>query len=251
MSEKKVTALVTGATAGLGAEFCRQLAERCDVIIAVGRRTERLEALSEALCAQAEVHCITADLASVEGVATVMEALRQKGPVDYLVNNAGFSTYGYFASLGIEAQRQMVSVHIDASITLCRAAVDFMRERGSGYIINVSSMGGFLPGKGLAVYGATKAFLTYFSQALQAEVAGDGVKVQALCPGYIHTEFHDDMSQDGFDKSRIPDDMWMDAESVVRASLDALLADEVVVIPGEVNQQLARAGVEQQLSRLQ
>ena len=140
---------------------------------------------------------------------------------------------------------------IDASITLCRAAVEFMRERGSGYIINVSSMGGFLPGKGLAVYGATKAFLTYFSQALQAEVAGDGVKVQALCPGYIHTEFHDDMSQDGFDKSRIPDNMWMDAESVVRASLAALQADEVVVIPGEVNQQLARAGVEQQLSRLQ
>ena len=251
MSGKKVTALVTGATAGLGEEFCRQLADRCDVIIAIGRRAERLEALADALAGQAEVHGIVADLGTVDGVAAVMEALRQKGPVDYLVNNAGFSTYGYFASLGIEAQRQMVSVHIDASITLCRAAVDFMRERGGGYIINVSSMGSFLPGKGLAVYGATKAFLTYFSQALQAEVSADGVRVQALCPGYIHTEFHDDMSRDGFDKARIPEEMWMEAESVVRASLDGLEGDEVVVIPGEVNQQLVRGAVEQQLARLQ
>lgn len=251
MSGKKVTALVTGATAGLGEEFCRQLADRCDVIIAIGRRADRLEALADALAGQAEVHGIVADLGTVDGVAAVMEALRQKGPVDYLVNNAGFSTYGYFASLGIEAQRQMVSVHIDASITLCRAAVDFMRERGGGYIINVSSMGSFLPGKGLAVYGASKAFLTYFSQALQAEVSADGVRVQALCPGYIHTEFHDDMSRDGFDKARIPEEMWMDAESVVRASLDGLEGDEVVVIPGEVNQQLVRGAVEQQLAGLQ
>ena len=154
--DRKVTALVTGATAGLGLEFCRQLADRCDVIIAVGRRVDRLEQLADALAESVEVHGIAADLATVEGVAAVMEALRQKGPVDYLVNNAGFSTYGYFSTLGIEDQRQMLSVHVDASITLCRAAVAFMRERGGGSIINVSSLGSFLPGKGSAVYGLHK-----------------------------------------------------------------------------------------------
>ncbi len=120
-----------------------------------------------------------------------MEAIRQQGPVDYLVNNAGFGTFGHFDQLSIESQRSMVSLHIDASITLCRAAIPFMRELGGGTIINVSSLGTFVPGKGMAVYGATKAFLNYYSQALQAELAGTGIEVQALCPGFTRTEFHD------------------------------------------------------------
>jgi short-subunit dehydrogenase len=251
MTQPKTTALVTGATAGLGIEFCRQLAGRCDVIIAVGRRSERLDELAQSLAGQVEVHGVAADLATVEGVARVMETLRQKGPVDYLVNNAGFSTYGYFPALGIESQREMVSVHVDASITLARAAIPFMRERGGGYIINVSSLGSFLPGKGLTVYGATKAFLTYFSQALQDEVKDAGIVVQALCPGYIRTEFHDEMSQAGFDTGRIPDAMWMSADAVVEASLAALDGGEVIVVPGEQNRQLARMGLERQLAALQ
>jgi len=253
MSEHKTTALVTGASAGLGAEFCRQLAQRCDVIIGVARREDRLMALAQELGDSVEMQVVEADLGSIEGVARTMEAIRQKGPIDYLVNNAGFSTFGDFVDQSIDSQRDMLNLHADTSITLCRAAIPFMRELGAGYIINVSSLGAFLPGKGLSVYGASKAFLTYFSQALQAELAASGVKVQALCPGYTHTEFHDDIVAQGFDKKRFPADMWMDAAEVVAASLHALDSQDgqVLVVPGKVNRELARMGLQQQLDALQ
>lgn len=250
MPEHKTTALITGASAGLGAEYCRQLASRCDVIIGVARRAERLQSLAAELAGSVEFHSLEADLATIEGVTRTMEALRQQGPVDYLVNNAGFSTFGYFENLPIDEQRFMVSLHIDATITLCRAAVPFMRELGAGHIINVSSMGAFLPGKGLAVYGATKAFLNYFSQALQAELAGSGIEVQALCPGYIDTEFHDQMQSQGFDKERIPQQMWMQAEEVVADSLAALGTGQVLVVPGETNREIVSGALQQQLESL-
>lgn len=250
MSAHKVTALVTGASAGLGREFCRQLASRCDVIIAVARREDRLVALATELAGTAEVHCLEADLGSVEGVAKTMEAIRQQGPVDYLVNNAGFSTFGNFADLPIEGQRAMVNLHIDASITLCRAVIPFMRERGRGVVINVSSLGSFVPGKGMAVYGATKAFLNYYSLALQAELVGTGIEVQALCPGFTRTEFHDPMAENGFDRARVPEQMWMAADTVVAASLAALGSEQVLVVPGEDNPGFARMGLQQQLDAL-
>lgn len=250
MTGHKITALVTGASAGLGVDFCRQLAERCDVIIAVARRRERLEQLAEELSGRAEVHPIEADLTTVEGVARTMEALRQQGPVDYLVNNAGFGTFGAFPDLGIEGQREMVSLHIDASITLCRAAIPFMRERGGGCIINVSSLGAFLPSAGIAVYGASKAFLNFFSLALQAELEGSGIEVQALCPGYTHTDFHLDLERQGFSKGQVPQQMWMEAPDVVAASLAALGSGRVLVVPGEGNLELARAGCQRLLDAL-
>ena len=250
MSTKKITALVTGASAGLGAQFCRQLAARCDVIIAVARRGERLAALAGELTDVTELHCVEADLGTIEGVARTLEAIRQQGPVNYLVNNAGFGTFGNFDQLSIESQRAMVSLHIDASITLCRAAIPFMRELGGGTIINVSSLGAFVPGKAMAVYGATKAFLNYYSQALQVELVGTGIRVQALCPGFTRTEFHDPMVGAGFDRKRIPEQMWMTSEAVVAASLAALEGDQVLVVPGEDNQGFARLGLQQQLDSL-
>lgn len=250
MSKHKTTALVTGASAGLGTEFCRQLADRCDVIIAVARRADRLASLADELADRAEVHAIEAELLAVEGVAAAMEALRQKGPVDMLVNNAGFSTFGNFPGLPIQGQRDMVNLHIDATVTLCRAAIPYMRELGGGSIINVSSLGAFMPGKGLAVYGATKAFLNYFSLALQQEVAADGIHVQALCPGFTRTEFHDGMARDGFDPGRVPGELWMESADVVRESLAALGDGNVVVIPGEGNRAMARSALEAQLAAL-
>jgi short-subunit dehydrogenase len=249
MANQKITALVTGASAGIGAEFCRQLAHRGQRIIAVARRGDRLEQLRAQLADHAELHTVVADLTSVEGVARTMEALRQQGPVDYLVNNAGFSTFGHFSDSAISGQREMVGLHIDASITLCRAAIPFMRERGWGHIINVSSVGAFAPGRGLAVYGATKAFLNYFSLALQAELAGTGIEVQALCPGFTETEFHRDM--EGFDRGRVPAGMWMQADAVVAASIAALGSGRVLVVPGEDNLALARGGYQRQLDALQ
>lgn len=251
MSGHKITALVTGASTGLGAEFCRQLAPRCAVIIAVARRKERLAALASELADVVEMHCVQADLGTIEGVARTLEALRQQGPVDYLVNNAGFATFGHFDQQSIQSQRAMVSLHIDASITLCRAAIPFMREQGSGTIINVSSLGSLVPGKGMAVYGATKAFLNYYSLALQVELAGSGIEVQALCPGFTRTEFHDSMAAEGFDRNRIAQSLWMTAEAVVAASLAALGSAQVLVVPGADNRRLARQGLQQQLDALE
>jgi len=248
VSGRKTVAMVTGASAGMGADFCRQLAGRCDVIIAVARRGDRLQALAAELADQVELHPLEADLNTVEGVTRALEALRQQGPVDYLVNNAGFSTYGQFADLDIQGQRDMVGLHIDATISLCRAAIPFMRERGGGHIINVSSIGAFLPGRGLAGYGATKAFLNGFSQSLQAELEGTGIEVQALCPGYTHTEFHAPL--EGFDKSQVPASMWMESAEVVSASLAALGSGKVLVVPGEGNLELARKGLQRQLDAL-
>lgn len=250
MSGHKKTALVTGASAGLGAEFCRQLAKKCDVIIAVARRADRLEELKKELSGLAEVHVIEADLCSVEGVTRAIESMRQQGPVDYLVNNAGFSTYGMFEDQLIDGQQDMVSLHINATMSLCRAAIPFMRELDGGHIINVSSLSAFLPGSGLTVYGATKAFLNYYSQSLQLELVDSGITVQALCPGYTRTDFHSTTEFSQFDTNNIPDDYWMDAASVVSVSLEALGDGNVIVVPGKTNLKLAKKGAQRQCELL-
>lgn len=249
MSKENKVALVTGASSGLGAEFCRQLAPHCDVLIAVARRAERLESLAAELAGSAEVHCLEADLETIEGVAKTLEAIRQKGPVHYLVNNAGFGTVGRSDEVSIDRSRAMVNLHIDASLSLCQAAIPFMRERGAGAIINVSSLGSLVTGKGFAVYGATKAFLNYYSVALQEELAGTGIEVQSLCPGFTRTEFHD--AHENFDRDRIPEQAWMTSEAVVADSLAALGSGRVLVVPGQHNQAIARAGLQGQLDALQ
>ncbi len=251
MSEQKTTALVTGASSGLGAEYCRQLAARCDIIIAVARREEPLLALARELQGQVELHAIAADLGSEEGITRTVEALRQKGPVDYLVNNAGFGTLGHFDAVPIDRQQDMLNLHISATLRLCGAAIPFMRQRGGGAIINVSSVGAFMPGRGIAVYGATKAFLNFYSLSLQKELKDSGIRVQALCPGYTRTGFQSTPDLAGFDTASVPDEYWMEPDEVVRQSLAALEGGEVVVVTGDLNRQLARGGLEGQLSALQ
>ena len=144
----------------------------------------------------------------------------------------------------------MLDLHCDATITLCRAAIPFMGEHDGGTIINVSSLGSFLPGPGLAVYGATKSFVNYFSNALQAEVKPEGIEVQVLCPGLVRTEIHDAMQGQGFDPASFPDEMWMDSTDVVAASLAALGSGQLFVIPGEGNVAMARSGAQALLDAL-
>ncbi|MEE4190968.1 MAG: SDR family NAD(P)-dependent oxidoreductase [Halieaceae bacterium] len=246
----KTTALVTGASAGIGAEFCRQLADRCEVIIATGRRLDRLQSLAQELEGLAEVHTVAADLATREGCTRVIETLRQKGPADYLVNNAGFSTLGPFDSLDIDHQQAMVDVHITATLALTRAALPFMRELKGGAIINVSSLASFGPVPMAAVYAASKGFLNIFSESLQKEVADAGIRVQSLCPGYTFSEFHDRDAMSAFDRQMVPEEEWMDAPAVVAASLAALEDGPVVLVPGEGNRESARKGVSRALSKL-
>ncbi len=250
MSDRKIIAMVTGASAGLGAEFCRQLAGRCDLIIAVARRAEPMAALAEQLRGETELYIVEADLTTTEGVARSMEAIRQKGPLDYLINNAGFSVLGSFEGAVIDDQLAMVNLHINATLSLCRAAIPFMRENGGGNIVNVSSIGAFLPSPGVAVYSATKAFLNSYSISLQQELAGSGISVQALCPGYTRTEIHDTSSMGGFDKTTVPDEYWMEAGPVVTASLEGLGGDSVIVITGESNLEVTKKSLAKQLASL-
>ncbi len=251
MADTRTTALVTGASAGIGAEFCRQLADRCEVIIATGRRRDALEKLADELAGRAEVHCVVADLGTREGRTRVIEALRQQGPVDYLVNNAGFSTLGAFDSLDIDAQQAMVDVHVTATLALTRAAIPFMREReGDRAIINVSSLASFGPVPGAAVYAATKSFLNVFSESLAKELADSGIRVQSLCPGYTRSEFHDRDDMAAFDRAMVPAEEWMDAAAVVSESLSALDGGPVVLVPGEVNIESARKGIQRALNKL-
>lgn len=240
--------LITGASAGIGAAYARELGSRGRQLTLVGRRIDRLEDLAEELrTAGAEVHVLAVDLSEVLGVTQVVECIRQRGPLDLLVNNAGFGVLGAFAEQSLDDQLQMVRVHIDATLALSRAALPGMREKGGGAIINVSSGAALSPFPGSAVYGGSKAFLNNFSVALQSEEKEHGVRIQCLCPGYTITEFHGRESFQGFDVDQVPEHLWMTPEQVVKESLQALQDGPVVVIPGAENRRLIFQRMERQL----
>ncbi|MEW5958412.1 MAG: SDR family oxidoreductase [Chloroflexota bacterium] len=227
-------ALITGASSGLGAEFARQLAAQGYHLILVARRQARLLALAAEL---EQTHAITAevlvaDLARPDDIERVKQRLGQVDKLSLLVNNAGFGTAGNFADIDLNPQLDMVHVHVLAAIHLCRAALPGMIARGRGAIINVSSIAGLAPLPGNVTYCATKAYLNMFSEALQIELAGTGVQVQALCPGFTITEFHDSPEFAGRSRSRSPNLLWLSAAEVVTASLRALKKDRVRCVPG-------------------
>lgn len=245
------TVLITGASAGIGAAFARELAGCSRRILLVARRRQRLEELAGSLRASGcETEVLAADLTDRVGVTAVVERIRQSGPVDLLINNAGFGTNGPFLDQTIESQHAIVALHANATLELCRAALPGMRERRRGYIINLSSLVALLPFANVATYGASKAFLNNFSEALQQEVAALGVRVQCLCPGYTRTEFHYTDSFTGFDPAQVPEDMWMAAEDVVRESLSMLDREQVVVVPGKGNRDLLRSLMAERLTAM-
>ena len=227
MSEKPI-ALITGASAGLGAAFARRLARDGYDLILVARRRQPMEALAATLSAQCEI--LTADLTVDEELACVAARI-ERGDVNLLINNAGFGTRGRFWETTLESQERMHRLHVLAPMRLTHAALPFMVARGRGAIINVSSVAAFGRTPGNTSYCATKAWMNAFTEALYMELksAGSPVKVQALCPGYTYTEFHDVM---GADRSVVPKGWWMDADSVVNESIDALDRGPLFVIPG-------------------
>jgi short-subunit dehydrogenase len=224
------TALITGASAGMGAEFARELAAAGTDLILVARRKDKLDALSAELRERhgVTVEVLPADLMKDEDLKLVEGRIAASETLDLLVNNAGFGSPGPFSKNEVGPFLAMIQVHAAASVRLTRAALGIMIPRQRGQIVNVASIAAFSPLSG-PVYSATKAFLLNFSENLQYELAGTGVQIQALCPGMTHTEFHDVI---GMDKSRIPGFMWMSARDVVRISLRALGRRKVVCIPG-------------------
>lgn len=226
-------ALVTGASAGLGACFARELARRGHDLVLVARGAERLEALAAELRAAhgATVEVLAADLARDADLRRVEERAA-RGPLDLLVNNAGFGLGRDFLAAGADEHEAMIRVHLVASVRLARATVPGMVARRRGAVINVASVAGFLPRGGSTTYGATKGYLTFFSEALAVELAGTGVRVQSLCPGLTHTEFH---ARAGIDTGGKPGWLWMSAEEVVATSLADLERGRVVSVPGLKN----------------
>lgn len=232
MSDKPV-AIITGASAGIGATFARHLAARgCDLVL-VARREDRLQALATELLTAHGTHCevLPADLAADADVGRVVARISVLPRVDYLINNAGFGTKGKYFHADLAGQVTMHRVHVLAIVQLTHAALKRMVENDSGAIINVASVAGFTLSAGGTSYSATKHWLNVFTEGLYLELRSSGsrVKVQALCPGFTYSEFHDVQQ---VDRSVIPKSWWLSADFVVEESLKGLERRGVFVIPG-------------------
>jgi len=237
------SALVTGASSGIGEAIARDLARRgVGHLILVARRADVLEHLASDLRRDhgTDVEVLAADLA-VEGERrTVQERLADSArPVDLLVNNAGFGTAGRFVDLDAATEDREVLVNVVALQQLTRAALPGMLVRRHGAVLNVASMAAFVPLPSMATYGATKAFVTSFSEALHEETRGTGVTVTASLPGFTRTEFADQLEDASQDE--VPDFMWMSAADVAAESVEGARRGKALVVPGVGNRVAAVA----------
>lgn len=237
------TALVTGASAGIGAAFARLCAERGFDLVLTARRRERLEALAGELSARHGVACrvIVADLADDDASRHIVDTLdAEHVAVDLLVNNAGYAVTRSYARTEWEEQAQFLQVMVTSVCELTHRLLPGMMARGYGRVVNVSSLAGMLPGvPGHTLYAGSKAFLIRFSEALAVETRRHGVHVCALCPGMTYTEFHD-VTQTRTEVERaVPGFMWLDAHDVARAGFEAVMAGQFVCIPGRANKGVA------------
>jgi short-subunit dehydrogenase len=225
------SALVTGASSGIGVSFARRLAADGCGLVLVARREERLAALAEDLRRwhDVAVEVLPADLATPSGLDAVTTRLTEGDPIELLVNNAARSARGTVAELSPDIIEAQIQLNVVALTRLARAALTGMLARDYGGILNVSSMASLTASPGTAVYGATKAFVTALTESLYAELDGTGVHVTALLPGFTHTEFH---TANDVEISYLPSVAWLDADTVAQAGLDAVAAGRPVAIPG-------------------
>jgi hypothetical protein len=226
----KKVALITGASAGLGVEFARQLSKGGHRLVLAARRKDRLEELAKEL---GNARAVAIDLSKPNAAAKLLADVEAAGEqIELLINNAGFGLIGRFAELDAKRERQMVDLNIGVLMDLCRAVAPQMIKRKSGGILNVASTAAFQPGPNMAVYFATKAFVLSFTEALHEELKPHGVKVSCLCPGPTRTEFGEVA---GFGGNGLFDRTAMNAPEVVEAGIKGLEKNRAVVVPGLVN----------------
>jgi uncharacterized protein len=228
----RAVAVVTGASSGIGEVFARKLAAGHDLLL-IARRRVRLEALASELAGKsgAKVEVLEADLAHEDGLAIAAERVAMEPNLELLVNNAGFGASGYFWEADRERQEEMHRLHVMAVMRLCHTALGKMVAQNRGGIINVASVAAFVHAPGSASYGATKSWMTHFTEGLYLDLkaAGSAVKVQALCPGFTYSEFHDVL---GRERTRLaPKSWWLDANFVVEESLRGLRRGKLFVVP--------------------
>jgi short-subunit dehydrogenase len=230
----KRTALVTGASSGLGEAFARRLAAKGWDLILVARRTDRLEKLAAELTATHGIsaRAVTADLARDADVGRLEALIRETPTLELLVNNAGFATGRTFVNVPLERHLAMHAVHVLAPVRLTYAALEVMRPRGRGGIINVSSVAAFLAAAGSASYSATKAHLVVLSRTLNREVKSRGLTVQALCPGFMVTGLQSAAGLDELRREGVPRFVLLKPEKVVDRSLAALAKRRSLCVPG-------------------
>ncbi|MFF2366971.1 SDR family NAD(P)-dependent oxidoreductase [Streptomyces sp. NPDC058122] len=222
------TALITGSTAGIGAAFARRLAADGHNLVLVARDTKRLREQATELhdLHGIEAEVLTADLATDAGIEEVAARLSdRRNPVDLLVNNAGFGNKGRYLDVSMADELKMLKVHCEAVLRLTSAAAEAMRERGRGGVVNVASVAAFVP---RGTYGASKAWVVQFTQGAAKDLAGSGVRLMALAPGFVRTEFHE---RAGMGTDNIPNWMWLDADKLVAVALADLARGRTLSVP--------------------
>jgi short-subunit dehydrogenase len=228
------TVVITGASSGIGTELARLIAARGHGVTLVARRVERLEELAEELrlAHGVRAQALPCDVGDQDDRAALIGKLRSsREQIAGLCNNAGFGSYGPFHELSLDREQEMVRVNVEAVHELSGAFLDGMVERGAGAILNVGSIAGFQPVAGFATYGATKAFVVAFSEALSADLAGTGVSCTVLCPGPVRTEFSEVAGVEDLEE-QAPGPFTVAAEDVARQGLEGMVKGKRSVIPG-------------------
>jgi len=228
----KGTALITGASSGIGEALAREFARQNYDLIITARRGDRLASLASELAELVTVDCVICDLGAANGSAELIKAVEALGKdVDILVNNAGIAHSNDFHSSSVQQVEQLVGLNITALTNLTHHYIGSMVKRGAGKILNVASVAAFQPVPSMAVYAASKAFVLSLTESLSEELRGTGVTITALCPGLTKTELVEDlMAQD------VPEFMMSSTKDVAREGYNALMANEVIRIPGVANQ---------------
>lgn len=230
-------ALITGATSGIGAAYAKALAQKGYNLLLTGRRKEKLMELADRLKTEysIKIEVLLADFTNEEDLKKVIDRISKCENLEYVINNAGYGHGKSFSTDTYENQQKMLQVHIHAAAHIVHSAVPILKKQKKGFIINVSSLASFTPFGNAALYCSTKAFLNMFSECLSRELKIYNIKVQALCPGFTRTNFHNKL---GMDSSKLKNNgliRWMHADEVVRQSLQALSKEKVIVIPGISN----------------